>query len=603
MNPIPSSDTTHIRVVSFVNRQYRDRAFAAEASMSVIIHSRHQSSHAAPLAADCPTVSDALIAELVKLGAQFAFGLIGGAIVPFYEALLRSPLQVVNFRHENGAAYAALEAALARDAPAIVFATTGPGFTNALTGVLAARWEGAKLLLISGYVGSERRGRFCLQESNGHTLAPSFYTSGDLFDYAVAIEHEAELPTVLRALVRGFASERGFVAHVAMPLAIQAQLAPASAPTLPALELAPSEATMAEVLERLRDPFAVWVGYGARHASTQICELLDRTNAPVLATPRGKGIVSEWDPRYLGVSGAFGSDPDLCARMQAAGVERLLVLGSRLGEVSSAHQSELIPAGGLIHVDLDPTVPGSAFPQVETLAVQAEIGQFVTSLLGKLEPRPRPVRVPPRAEPEQLSPDRDGQRVRPQYLMQCVQERVVNGSTSVVMAESGNAFAWATRYLRLADPHRYRQAGLFCPMGHVSAGVLGVALATSRRAVAIVGDGAFLMQNEISTAVQLGADVTWIVLNDARYGMVDQGLRSFGHTDPGMGFPAVDFVALACAFGARGARVESESQLLPMLDRAMRIRGPFVLDVIIDPDQRAPFGARLRSIIEQTRAG
>jgi acetolactate synthase-1/2/3 large subunit len=547
------------------------------------------------------TVSDALIDELVEMGAQFAFGIIGGAIVPFYEALQRSPLQVVNFRHENGATYAALEAALALDVPAIAFATTGPGLTNALTGAIAARWEGAKLLLISGYSGGARRGRFCLQESNGHALSPNLYTSGDLFDYAVAIEHEDELPTVLRALARGFASSRGFVAHVAMPLAMQARSAPASALTLSALEVAPSDATMDEVLARLREPFAIWVGHGARHASAQIRELIEHTNAPVLATPRAKGIVSEWDPRYLGVSGAFGSDPDLSARMQAAGVEHLLVLGSRLGEVSSAYQSELIPRGGLIHVDLDPNVPGSAFPQAETLAVQADIGQFVARLLRGIERRPRPVRTPPRALPERLSPSGAGLRVRPQYLMQCVQDRVVEGSNSVIMAESGNAFAWTTRHLRFADPHRYRQAGLFCPMGHVSAGALGVALATERRAVAIVGDGAFLMQNEISTAVQVGADVTWIVLNDARYGMVDQGLRSFGHSNPGMGIPPVDFVMLASALGARGARVEREAQLLPMLERAMRARGPFVLDVIIDPDQRAPFGARLRSILDQTQ--
>jgi acetolactate synthase-1/2/3 large subunit len=568
---------------------------------AIILHSRNLPPNRAALSDASPTISDALIDALLRMGTRFAFGMIGGAIVPFYEGLLRSPLQVVNFRHESGATYAALEAALALDAPTIAFATTGPGLTNALTGALAARWEGAKLLMVSGYTGGDRRGRYSLQESNGHSLTPSIYTSGGLFDYAVAIEHEAELPTVLRALTRGFASKRGFVAHVAMPLAIQARPAAASALTIPARDVAPNDEVMGEVFRLLREPFAVWVGHGARHASAQIRELIERTNAPVLATPRAKGIVSEHDPRYLGVSGAFGSDPDLAVRMQAAQVERILVLGSRLGEVSSAYQAELLPRGGLIHVDLDPNVPGSAFPQIETFAVQAEIGQFVARLLAEIEGRPGPIRVEPRSVPERLYPSGAGQRVRPQYLMQCLQDRVVDRSPCVVLSESGNAFAWTTRHLRFAEPHRYRQAGLFCPMGHVSAGVIGVALATGRRAVAVVGDGAFLMQNEISTAVQLAADVTWIVLNDSRYGMVDQGLRAYGHSNPGMGIPPVDFVTLANAFGASGARVERESQLLPMLERAMRARGPFVLDVVIDPDQRAPFGARLRSILEQTQ--
>lgn len=568
---------------------------------AIILHPRNiPFSHADSAVSDA-TVSDALIEGLVHLGARFAFGIIGGAIVPFYEGLLRSPLQVVNYRHESGATYAALEAALVLDAPAVAFATTGPGLTNALTGALTARWEGAKLLLVSGYTGGERRGRFALQASNGHALAPDLYTSSGLFDYAVAIEHEAELPTVLRALARGFASRRGFVAHVAMPLAVQARPVVPSPVTIAAPDVVAADSTVAAVLELLREPFALWVGHGARHAAASIRALIERTNAPVLATPRGKGIVSEHDPRYLGVSGAFGGDPDLHSRMQASEVARILVLGSRLGELSSAHQSELIPAKGLIHVDLDPTVPGSAFPQAETFAVQAEIGQFVAQLLDRIEGRPGPVRVEPRPEPARLSPRGAGQRVRPQYLMQCLQERVVEGSRSVIMAESGNAFAWTTRHLRFTDPHRYRQSGLFCPMGHASAGVLGVALAGGRRAVAVVGDGSFLMQNEISTAVQLQAEVTWIVLNDSRYGMVDQGLRSYGHSDPGMSIPAVDFVMLASAFGVNGMRVERENQLAPALERAMRARGPFVLDVVIDPDQRAPFGARLRSILEQTR--
>lgn len=490
------------------------------------------------------SVSDALIGALVQMGARFAFGIIGGAIVPFFATLRRSPLTVVQFRHESGAVYAATEASLATGAPAIAFATTGPGLTNALTGALTARWEGAKLLLVSGSTGSERRGRFSLQESNEHTLGADLYRPGGLFDHAVAIEHEDELPRVLRALALGFASPRGFVAHVAMPLRIQACKAPAPGITRGPTAPAPDDATVSAVAERLREPFAVWVGHGARHAAALVRELVRRCHAPALATPRGKGIVPEDDPRYLGVSGAFGSDPELGARLKAAKVRRLLVLGSRLGEVSSAYRTDLIPPDGLIHVDLDPAAPGGAFPEVETLAVQAEIGQLLERLLARLEPRSGPAgALPRRRPPARLDPRGGAPRIRPQYLMQCLQDRVIDGSSSMIMAESGNAFAWTTAHLRFSEPHRYRQSGLFCPMGHVSAGVLGAALATGRRAVAVVGDGAFLMQNEISTAVQIGADVLWIVLNDARYGMVHHGLRAQGHDSPGMDIPAVDFDA------------------------------------------------------------
>jgi acetolactate synthase-1/2/3 large subunit len=356
---------------------------------------------------------------------------------------------------------------------------------------------------------------------------------------------------------------------------------------------------MDAVIEALRERFAIWVGYGARRSGEAIAKLVDRTNAPVFSTPRGKGIFPEHDPRFLGVSG-LGGDDDLAARLAAARVERVLVLGSRLGELSSSYDPGLVPRSGLIHVDLDARVPGAGYPEAQTLAVQAEIGEFMAALLGRLdelggprssvvEPRPAPVRLEPRAE----------DRVRPRYLMQCLQTRVVEGSDAVVLSETGNSLAWTNRYLRFGSPHRYRMSGMFCPMGHVSAGILGT-VATGRRAVAVVGDGAFLMQNELSTAAAIGANAIWIVLNDARYGMCDQGLRCLGYPPADLQFPEVDFLALARSVGADGIRVWRESQVADALEWAMRSRGPFVVDVIIDPDELAPVADRIASIYTQT---
>jgi acetolactate synthase-1/2/3 large subunit len=142
---------------------------------------------------------------------------------------------------------------------------------------------------------------------------------------------------------------------------------------------------------------------------------------------------------------------------------------------------------------------------------------------------------------------------------------------------------------------------MFCPMGHISAGILGTA-ATGRKAVAVVGDGSFLMQNEISTAAAIRADVIWIVLNDARYGMCDQGMRCLGYGDAKqLQFPEVDFLALARSMGADGVRVWREQQVADALEWALRERGPFVIDVIIDPDELAPVADRIASIYTQAK--
>jgi acetolactate synthase-1/2/3 large subunit len=153
--------------------------------------------------------------------------------------------------------------------------------------------------------------------------------------------------------------------------------------------------------------------------------------------------------------------------------------------------------------------------------------------------------------------------------------------------------------LRFPVANRYRMSGMFCPMGHVSAGILGT-VATGRRALAVVGDGAFLMQNELSTAAAIRANTIWVVLNDARYGMCDQGLRCLGYPPADLQFPEVDFLALARSMGGDGVRVWRESQVNDALEWALRSRGPFVVDVIIDPNELAPVADRIASIYTQT---
>jgi acetolactate synthase-1/2/3 large subunit len=135
-------------------------------------------------------------------------------------------------------------------------------------------------------------------------------------------------------------------------------------------------------------------------------------------------------------------------------------------------------------------------------------------------------------------------------------------------------------------------------MGHATTGVVGVALARDSHAVALVGDGSMLMHNEINTAVKYAARAVWIVLNDGRYGMCAQGMEALGLSADAL-FPAVDFVAFARAQGADGVHVRHEHELDPALRQAMHARGPFVVDVLIDPQARAPSGSRNRGLARQ----
>lgn len=548
------------------------------------------------------TLADAMVQTLAGLGVRQAYGVSGGAMATLWHALSDSALAVRHFRHESGAAFAAIEAHFASDRPVVVFTTTGPGLTNALTGLLAARGEGARVILLSAATTAAQRGRWAIQETCGQSMPADLYAAGSLFHFATLLESGDQLPAVARRLAHGLSRPGGFIAHLAIPTALQAEAwrGPLPDPSVTRGEEVPSAGTIARCARLLSDePFAIWVGFGARKASALVRRLAERTGAPVMCSPRGKGVFPEDHPQFVGVTG-IGGHASAFACMAEMRPRRVLVLGTRLAEGTSFWSPVMAPPEGFIHVDVDPDVPGVAYPTAPTLAVRADVGAFLAALLEHLpELVPASVRFP-RPERPQPGPGTAG-AVRPEVLMAAIQDVVVERSPAVVLAESGNSFTWTSHCLRFAEAGRYRASTLVGSMGHAGAGVVGAALGLGGKAVAIIGDGAMLMNSEVNTAVQFGAPAVWIVLNDARYNMCAQGMATLGLTAD-CRIPEVDFAMLARAMGAEGLRVEREADLVPALERAMAARGPFVLDVRIDPDRPAPSQGRNRGLRAQIAA-
>jgi acetolactate synthase-1/2/3 large subunit len=278
----------------------------------------------------------------------------------------------------------------------------------------------------------------------------------------------------------------------------------------------------------------------------------------------------------------------------------VLVLGSRLGEFTSLWDPRLIPPRGLIHVDIDPSVPGVSFPGVPTYAVQADIDAFLSALMEHLPVHCPPALVtcrPPDSEAD-ITLRQEGP-VRPQALMQMIQKVIVDGSEARIFVDCGNSFAWANNLLRFREQGRFRGSVMWGSMGNAAAGVLGASLAADEKCVAIVGDGSMLMQNEISTAVQYGAKTMWIVLNDAQYGMIEQGMRRGNLMPVETQIPRVDFVAYARSLGADGVTVTDESAIEQALREGMACDRPFVIDVIIDRREAAPIANRIAGLESQ----
>ncbi len=558
----------------------------------------------APSEGKLVSVAAALIAILVDLGVERAYGIGGGALVPIVDALANSTIRTLHCRHETGAGFAALEDSLASGRPTVVFATTGPGITNALTGLMAARWEGAKVVFVSAATSARQTGRHAFQETSPHTLPSGLYTAGSLFHYVATLSDPGQLDLVAARLARGLANPAGFVAHISIPTDIQqTSIAPVRGPAGLSLGCGCDPRVLEAVAKRLAEfSTAIWVGFGARGAAPAIRELAERLGAAVMCSPRGKGVLPETHPQFIGVTG-FAGHRHVEDWLAAHAPEQILVLGTRLGEFTSFWNPKLVPPRGFIHVDTDLDQIGTAFTNCPTLAVQAEISALVDGLLARL----------PIAEPAPVMPGRgflapaplvatsasEGRLVRPQVLMQAIQQRLVDRGATII-TEAGNAFAWGNHCLQFDEPGRYRVSTGFGSMGHAVTGVLGVALANpERKAIAVAGDGSMLMNSEISTAVQYRIPAVWIVLNDSQYGMIDHGTRHAGYQPAETAIPFTDFVTIARAMGADGVHVGSELELDQALDRALAAKGPFVVDVWIDPEQRAPFLERVASLFER----
>lgn len=540
-----------------------------------------------------------LVQLLADLGVEHAFGVSGGAIALLFDALAESEVSLYHTRHETNAAYAACEASLASGRPTVVFTTTGPGLLNALTGMAAAKWDGAKVILVSGSTNAPQRGRWATQESSGYTLPQdALYGSGPIFDFAVRLEHTGELSQVAQKLHRGMARASGFVAHIGLPISLQSspcELVEKSVARCPGPPMV-SQKVVAEVAHLLKQqPFVIWLGHGARSSSSRVRKLVELSGAEVICSPRGKGIVPEDHPQFLGVSGR-GGHRGVAESLLQQKPKWILVLGSRLGEATSFWDPDLMPTAGFIHVDVDPKVPGTSFPDARTLAVHAEINGFLAQLLkhfpaggGKRRYRLAPASSPLWKGPSVLRFADDEGPVRPQAVMTALQRRVVEQSDAMVLGEGGDIGAWTSHYLSFDRPGRYRVSTHFDSMGHMSAGVVGAAIGSGERAVAVVGETALLMCSEVSTAAQYGISAVWVVINEG----------SHGHRGHGQETTPIDFVELALALGADGCHVKAEQELDEALDKAMSTAGPYVVDVRMHRLELSPLAEQVGRISGQ----
>jgi len=573
---------------------------------------------AAPKTSVCRLrAAELILAQLKREGVDTVFGIPGGAITPLYDALYHDrSIRAISTRHEAGAAFMALGYARLSGRVGVCCLTTGPGATNAVTAVAAAKIDSVPLLVLSAQVSTPAFGKGALQDST-YDRVDIVEIMRPITKMSTMLVNPLTLAATLRQCFRLAMSGRRGPVHINIPSDLMGQEVWEDLqwphqyrPISRGFDREAVKAAALCLLEARRPAILAGHGVNLSNAQPELRELAELLGMPVATTPKGKGAFPETHPLALRVFG-LASSPQSEDYLLKAGVDVLLVLGSGLHEISTqGWETGLQPSAALLQQDIDPGQIARNYPVQVALIGDAKTtlrellfqlrrmiasGEFAKSAPASDFLAWKKSVEPYENAPATLSTDIP---LKPQRVM-----REINAALpedAAIFIDVGNHTLWALHYLEATGRNVFiHNWGEFAAMGYGIAGALGGKLASPQRPViAIGGDGGFGMAGmEGSTAVTYGIAMVWIIFNDGRFNAVHHGqkLQYNGRTF-GTEFKRLDLAKVAEGLGAVGRRVSRPGELGAALSEALAREAPTVLDVTIDPDEVPPIHSRVRAL-------
>lgn len=535
-----------------------------------------------------------------------SFGVSGGAVLPIWHALSESK-DITNHhcRHESGAVFSASEYSISNNLPAVAFATPGPGMSNALTALRAAKLDGSRVIFISSLTVKVRDGRWGLHETteesagllgdhNGQGYFDEIYCISTKDDYLAALHSiEASLTKHEKTgVVMGV-----FMSPGAMKQNIEPTKRHTSSVKSVSKNISPDNSShIKKIATSIDENTVFWVGFGAREGAGPLKSILEKTGSLCMSTPRGKGILDGRHPLNLGITG-LGSDAKLLLHTLESGkINKIIILGSRLSELSSSYIQQHTGKAEIFYVGINSEELKKNLPSGAVL-IESDVRQFLSELNKKIPGSPRTFTksTAVTAELENSLPSTETQ-LHPLTVMKAIQDIAIDQFDCFVAADAGNSLVWANRYLKFAKPLRYRASTSYGSMGHYACGLVGLTANKQHVAVGIIGDGAMLMNNEVNTAVRYQLPAIWLIMNDASYNMCRQAADLLGKSPIDCEIPMVDFKKFGDALGATGFRATNDAELRSALTEAIKRKRPAVIDVVIDRTVVPPLDARIASL-------
>ncbi|KQK27690.1 thiamine pyrophosphate-binding protein [Bosea thiooxidans] len=526
-----------------------------------------------------------LVDQLLRQGVERITCVPGESYLAALDALHDAAIDVVICRAEGGAAMMAEAYGKLTGRPGICFVTRGPGATNAAHGVHIAMQDSTPMILFVGQVDTAMREREAFQELDYRAVF------GSITKWTVEIDDPARIPELVARAFRVAMQGRPGPVVIALPENMLTETAAvADAPRVEPARAWPAPADMERLSMLLADakrPVAIIGGSGWDAAATaSFARFAERFDLPVATSFRRAALFDADHPNYAGDLG-IGPDPRLKARIAEA--DLVLLLGGRLSEIPSSSYTLLdipVPRQKLIHVHPGSEELGRVYQP--TLAIQAAPSAFVAALESLATPPAIAWQgAAAQAHRDYLAWTQDPRQLPGDFqygqLIAWLRDRLPQDA--IICNGAGNYAGWLHRH------HRFHAfAAQLAPtsgsMGYgIPAAVLAKRQHPGRTVLAFAGDGCFLMNGqEFATAVQYGAAIVVIVLDNGQYGTIRMHQeRDYPGRVVGTQLVNPDFALYARAFGGHGERVERTEEFAPAFERAVASGKPAILHCLLDP--------------------
>ncbi|OTN89807.1 acetolactate synthase, large subunit, biosynthetic type [Enterococcus sp. 7E2_DIV0204] len=534
--------------------------------------------------------SKILIEALLKQKVEMIFGYPGGAVLPLYDALYDGDIPHILTRHEQGAVHAAEGYAKATGKPGVVIVTSGPGATNAITGIADAMSDSIPMVVFTGQVLTDGIGKDAFQEADVIGLTMPITKNN------YQVRETKELPRIIEEAFHIATTGRKGPVVIDLPKDITIMESDAEIEVklnLPSYQptLKPNKLQVKKLMEALaiaKKPL-VLVGAGVLHADAgkELVAFINKYQVPALSSLLGLGAIPTEHELFLGMGGMHGS---FAANMALTDCDLLINIGSRFDDRLASAPKEFASNAMIAHVDIDPAEIGkiieTQIPIVadakETLKemLKIEVTCSDTTDWKKLNLSRKKLH-PFKYDKEQTT------EIKPQKVIEFIGE--LTKGEAIVATDVGQHQMWAAQFYPFKNEKQLITSGGLGTMGYGIPAAIGAKLGCpDKEVVLFVGDGGFQMTNQELAILNIyNSPIKIVILNNQSLGMVRQWQESFFNErrSESVFESQPDFVKMAEAYHIKGVRLDNPATIEADLTEAFKETGSILIEVMVSPTE------------------